>query len=98
MDVSFRIWNLPIEQLCLQQDEIFAVMEFHLQDIVDLFAEKKECVQNMQGVCFDPDGRLQPYARTWTKNDFLPSVAHYPGKAAFIGQLILAGERGFPGI
>lgn len=97
-DVSFLIWDLPLEQLCLQQDEIFGVMEFQLQDVVDLFAGKKDRIQNENGMCFRPDGGLKPYVRSWTKNDFIPSVDNYPGKAAFTAQQILRGERLFPGI
>ena len=97
-DVSFLIWDLPLEQLSLQQDEIFAVMEFFLPDVVDLFAGRKGHIQNMQGLCFEPDGRLRSYMRSWTINDFIPSVDNYLGKAAFTAQLILNGERSFPGI
>ena len=96
--VSFFLSDLKIEQLTLQQEEISAIMVFHIPDILDLFVGKKQTIQNLNGLCFQKDKRLHPYVRVWTKKDFIPAVDHYFGKAALIAQSILQGARNFPGI
>ncbi|RJP79120.1 MAG: NUDIX domain-containing protein [Desulfobacteraceae bacterium] len=99
--ISFFLSDLRIEQLTLQREEIFAIMEFHIPDILDLFLGKKETIINSEGRYFDHNehhAKLKPYIRAWTKNDFIPAADHYFGKAAFIAQSILRGQRIFPGI
>lgn len=96
--ISFFLSDLKIEQLNLQLEEIFAIMVFHIPDVLDLFMGKKDTIINLDGLCFSQDKRLHPYVRAWTKKDFIPTVDNYFGKAALIAQLILQGERNFPGI
>ncbi len=97
-DVSFFLSDLRIEQLVLQQEEIFAIMEFYIQDILDLFSDQQKQVRNLSGLTFDQNSRIVSYIKPWSKNDFVATADLYFGKAAFIAQRILQGERNFPGI
>lgn len=97
-NISFFLSDIRIEQLSLQQEEIVAVMEFHMQDILDLFSDQLKQIMNLSGLTFDQNSRTVSYIKPWTKDDFIPSADQYFGKAAFIAQHILQGERNFPGI
>jgi len=97
-DVSFFLSDLRIEQLLLQQEEIFAILEFYIQDILDLFSDQQKQIRNLSGLAFDQNNRMVSYIKPWSKNDFVATADLYFGKAAFIAQRILQGERNFPGI
>ncbi|MBA4367489.1 MAG: hypothetical protein C0403_07605, partial [Desulfobacterium sp.] len=97
-DVSFFLSDLRIEQLVLQQEEIFAILEFHIQDILDLFSDQQKQIRNLSGLTFDQNSRMVSYIKPWSKNDFVATADLYFGKAAFIAHRILLGERNFPGI
>lgn len=96
--VAFFLSELRVDDLAPQPDEITAIMEFRIQDILDVFAGKSDQVSNTEGRCYNMEGKMVPYFGSWGKNDFVPGADHYFGKAAYLAQKILHGERSFPGI
>jgi len=97
-DVHIFVADLSIETFSLQQEELFAILEFRNQDVLDLFLDRVAQIQNVAGRRFNTDGELVDYIHYWSKADFVPSPDNYFGKVAAIVKRIYQGEREFPGI
>ncbi|OUS28888.1 hypothetical protein A9Q99_10950 [Gammaproteobacteria bacterium 45_16_T64] len=97
-DVTFFLSELRLSDFVLQREEVFGVLEFAVNDILDLFMDRVETIRNIEGACFDAEGKMVPFVESWRANDFVPSADNYFGKVAFYSKLIFQGERAFPGI
>ena len=97
-DVSFLDSKLGVENLKLQREEVFAVVEFTQEAIIDLFNGKVESIINSAGKKFNEDGELVDFQQQWTKKDFWPTGDNYFGKSAETAMRIADGETEFQGI
>ena len=97
-DVSFLDSTLDIENLKLQENEVFAVVEFTHQEIMDLFNGKVDSIKNSSGKKFDKNGKLINFQQSWSRKDFWPTSDNYFSKSAEIAKRIGKGETEFQGI
>ena len=97
-DVSFLDSELGIDNLKLQREEVFAVVEFTHQQIMDLFSGKVDSITNSAGKKFDENDELVDFEQEWTREDFWPTGDNYFGKSSEIAKRIGDGETEFQGI